>query len=98
MGNAEKFLAELGWREFSHHLLYHVPDLPERNFRPDFDAFPWSDDAALLHCWQRSEEHTSELQSLMRISYAVFFLKKKIKQEQQTINCTIHSHTDHKNR
>src|SRR3546814_5993860 len=33
------------------------------------------------HAWQlmdlRSEEHTSELQSLMRISYAVFFLKKK---------------------
>src|SRR3546814_6769324 len=28
----------------------------------------------------RSEEHTSELQSLMRISYAVFCLKKKIKQ------------------
>src|SRR3546814_9391079 len=28
---------------------------------------------------QRSEEHTSELQSLMRISYAVFFLKKKKK-------------------
>src|SRR3546814_5802009 len=27
---------------------------------------------------RRSEEHTSELQSLMRISYAVFFLKKKI--------------------
>src|SRR3546814_5065884 len=29
----------------------------------------------------RSEEHTSELQSLMRISYAVFCLKKKIKQQ-----------------
>src|SRR3546814_5750633 len=29
----------------------------------------------------RSEEHTSELQSLMRISYAVFCLKKKIKQK-----------------
>src|SRR3546814_9082487 len=27
-------------------------------------------------CWPRSEEHTSELQSLMRISYAVFCLKK----------------------
>src|SRR3546814_7919839 len=27
--------------------------------------------------WVRSEEHTSELQSLMRISYAVFCLKKK---------------------
>src|SRR3546814_6556701 len=31
---------------------------------------------------QRSEEHTSELQSLMRISYAVFCLKKKNKHEQ----------------
>src|SRR3546814_5508125 len=30
---------------------------------------------------RRSEEHTSELQSLMRISYAVFCLKKKKKQE-----------------
>src|SRR3546814_8614768 len=34
---------------------------------------------AVLHeaCQDRSEEHTSELQSLMRISYAVFCLKKK---------------------
>src|SRR3546814_7738195 len=31
----------------------------------------------------RSEEHTSELQSLMRISYAVFCLKKKIKEKIQ---------------
>src|SRR3546814_4163680 len=30
-----------------------------------------------LNNWKRSEEHTSELQSLMRISYAVFCLKKK---------------------
>src|SRR3546814_3143141 len=32
----------------------------------------------------RSEEHTSELQSLMRISYAVFCLKKKNKQDYHT--------------
>src|SRR3546814_2012504 len=32
----------------------------------------------------RSEEHTSELQSLMRISYAVFCLKKKTKQNTHT--------------
>src|SRR3546814_6259460 len=36
----------------------------------------------------RSEEHTSELQSLMRISYAVFCLKKK---KQKTNRCQIHS-------
>src|SRR3546814_10525210 len=34
----------------------------------------------------RSEEHTSELQSLMRISYAVFCLKKKKKIKNQTAN------------
>src|SRR3546814_8469885 len=33
--------------------------------------------APLLAAIERSEEHTSELQSLMRISYAVFCLKKK---------------------
>src|SRR3546814_963830 len=35
---------------------------------------------------ERSEEHTSELQSLMRISYAVFCLKKKTQQTQQAHN------------
>src|SRR3546814_6844232 len=34
----------------------------------------------------RSEEHTSELQSLMRISYAVFCLQKKKQQETHTTN------------
>src|SRR3546814_3389373 len=34
----------------------------------------------------RSEEHTSELQSLVRISYAVFCLKKKKTKQQQTHN------------
>src|SRR3546814_2968414 len=37
----------------------------------------------------RSEEHTSELQSLMRISYAVFCLKKKTKAKQT--NSAIHN-------
>src|SRR3546814_9785161 len=35
---------------------------------------------------ERSEEHTSELQSLMRISYAVFCLKKKIKTQTNKYN------------
>src|SRR3546814_5243383 len=39
----------------------------------------------------RSEEHTSELQSLMRISYAVFCLKKKKKKKKQ-----IHTEKQHK--
>src|SRR3546814_2064194 len=38
----------------------------------------------------RSEEHTSELQSLMRISYAVFCLKKKKTQKNKTEKSTEH--------
>src|SRR3546814_1341892 len=38
----------------------------------------------------RSEEHTSELQSLMRISYAVFCLKKKINKQQKSKNNIAH--------
>src|SRR3546814_7459601 len=41
----------------------------------------------VIHCAKRrSEEHTSELQSLMRISYAVFCLKKKTKIRTYEIN------------
>src|SRR3546814_7144656 len=39
----------------------------------------------------RSEEHTSELQSLMRISYAVFCLKKKNTNKEKTIVSTYHN-------
>src|SRR3546814_7011285 len=39
---------------------------------------------------QRSEEHTSELQSLMRISYAVFCLKKKKKHNNGQDTTTVH--------
>src|SRR3546814_6767619 len=41
------------------------------------DQFRWSGKAAATPGMARSEEHTSELQSLMRTSYAVFCLKKK---------------------
>src|SRR3546814_6657535 len=44
-------------------------------------------------CRSRSEEHTSELQSLMRISYAVFCLKKKKKTQQYYNKETNHTVT-----
>src|SRR3546814_1788665 len=43
-------------------------------------SIAWKSGSLKKKCWEslsRSEEHTSELQSLMRISYAVFCLKKK---------------------
>src|SRR3546814_1159188 len=48
--------------------------------------------------WSRSEEHTSELQSLMRISYAVFCLKKKKKTKRRKKDRTRDKKDDHKDK
>jgi len=52
-GKAWPFLSELLWREFSYHLLWHRPDMPEAPLRERFSGFPWQPDAALLRAWQR---------------------------------------------
>jgi deoxyribodipyrimidine photo-lyase len=49
----DKFLSELGWREFSHHLLYHFPHIVEHPFKEQFEAFPWLGNEAALRAWQR---------------------------------------------
>ena len=51
----EMVLRQLLWREFSYHILAHWPDLPEKPYRPEFAAFPWQPDDALLRKWQRGE-------------------------------------------
>ncbi len=48
-----QFLAELGWREFGYHLLYHFPVTPELPLREKFAAFPWKPSAEHLQAWQR---------------------------------------------
>jgi deoxyribodipyrimidine photo-lyase len=49
----EKFFSELGWREFSYHLLFHNPDLATKNLQPRFDGMEWRHDTKALHAWQR---------------------------------------------
>src|SRR3546814_2325509 len=63
---------------------------PQQHHRRDLPQLP-ADGARedRQHC-RRSEEHTSELQSLMRISYAVFCLKKK-KERRKTNDRTKHN-------
>ncbi len=50
---AAKFLSELGWREFSYHLLLASPDLATHNWRDDFDRFPWAGDETGFQAWKR---------------------------------------------
>ena len=51
--SADAFLRELGWREFSHHLLFHFPTTPDRPLRPEFERFPWRSAPDDLRAWQR---------------------------------------------
>ena len=51
--DVDKFLSELGWREFNYNLLFNAPDLATRNFQPRFDDFPWErPKKAMLKAWQ----------------------------------------------
>lgn len=50
--DAQHFLSEMIWREFSAYLLYHFPGLYKDSFIKKFNAFPWKNQAALLKAWQ----------------------------------------------
>src|SRR3546814_2610776 len=71
-GNEEAQVAAAR-RAFITDVRRHVQDIAQRYIVPGETA----ESALLFLPSERSEEHTSELQSLMRISYAVFCLKKK---------------------
>ena len=47
-----KFLVEIGWREFSYHLLYHFPSIPDQPLRAKYASFPWIEDKTNLKRWQ----------------------------------------------
>ena len=84
----DKFLSELGWREFCRHLLFDVPDLATRNLQPSFDDFPWKHDAKALRAWQRGRTgypivdagmrelwHTGVMHNRVRMVVASFLVK-----------------------
>ncbi|MBT8109274.1 MAG: DNA photolyase family protein, partial [Gammaproteobacteria bacterium] len=53
--DADRFLSELGWREFSNNLLYNEPTITTDNLQRKFDRFPWREDDESLRCWQQGE-------------------------------------------
>jgi deoxyribodipyrimidine photo-lyase len=50
-----QYLAEIGWREFAHHLIYHFPHTPTECLRSEFADFRWRRDAQMLKAWQRGQ-------------------------------------------
>ncbi len=55
LDSARKFLAEIGWREFSYVLLFHNPKLATENFKPAFDGFEWNPSEDNLQAWQHGQ-------------------------------------------
>ncbi|MEM7026781.1 MAG: deoxyribodipyrimidine photo-lyase [Pseudomonadota bacterium] len=49
---ALSYLRELAWRDFSNHLLFHWPDLPDDSFKKEYNLFPWAEDKKALIAWQ----------------------------------------------
>jgi deoxyribodipyrimidine photo-lyase len=83
-----QFIAELGWREFSHHLLFHFPHTCERPLRSEFEAFPWKPNLTRLQDWQRGRTgvplvdagmrelwHTGWMHNRVRMVVASFLVK-----------------------
>ncbi|WP_276199354.1 deoxyribodipyrimidine photo-lyase [Chelatococcus sp. XZ-Ab1] len=75
----EKFLAELGWREFSYHLLFHNPELACRNLQPRFDGMPWRHDPHALAAWQRGQTGYPLVDAGMRELWATGYMHNRVR-------------------
>ncbi len=77
--NTARFHAELGWREFAHHLLFHFPELPHTNLDRKFDRFPWRDDDEALRRWQRGQTGIPIVDAGMRELWQTGYMHNRIR-------------------
>tara|TARA_B100000989_G_scaffold297547_1_gene283622 strand:+ start:21 stop:1457 length:1437 start_codon:yes stop_codon:yes gene_type:complete len=77
--DGDHFLSELGWREFSHALLYYFPDLPRQNLQPRFDNFAWKDDTDALHHWQRGQTGYPIVDAAMRQLWKTGYMHNRLR-------------------
>lgn len=74
-----QFLAEVGWREFAHHLLFHFPHTPAEPLRPGFARFPWREDADALRAWQRGRTGYPFVDAGMRELWATGWMHNRVR-------------------
>lgn len=54
--NFQKFVAEIGWREFAYHLLWHFPETPTKPLKPQYAQFPFAPlNTDWLNAWQKGQ-------------------------------------------
>lgn len=78
-GGEHGFLKEILWREFAYHLLWHRPEMTEEPLRPEFRAFPWARDAALLRAWRRGRTGYPIVDAGMRQLWASGWMHNRVR-------------------
>ena len=74
-----KFLVEIGWREFSYHLLYHFPTIPDQPLREKYAAFPWLNDRENLKLWQLGNTGYPMVDAGMRQLYETGWMHNRVR-------------------
>ena len=74
-----KYLVEIGWREFSYHLLYHFPSLPDQPLRAKYASFPWIEDQANLKRWQFGNTGYPMVDAGMRQLYETGWMHNRVR-------------------
>ena len=77
--NANHFLSELGWREFSYSLLYHFPSLPTKNLNPRFEKFPWVKDQVGLKAWKSGRTGIPIVDAGMRQLWNIGYMHNRLR-------------------
>ena len=78
-GAIDKFLSEIGWREFCYHLLFHFPTMPDEAFNPKFSFFPWKEDPERLAAWQRGQTGYPIVDAGMRELWQTGFMHNRVR-------------------
>ena len=76
---ADRFLAEIGWREFAIHLLHHFPRITAQPLRAAFANFPWRDDPADLKAWQTGHTGYPIIDAGMRELWATGWMHNRVR-------------------
>jgi deoxyribodipyrimidine photo-lyase len=74
------YVRELGWREFSHHLLFHYPHTANENLNPRFAGFDWAEpEARALQSWQRGRTGIPIVDAGMREVWATGWMHNRVR-------------------
>jgi len=76
---ADKYLSEIAWREFSHSLLYYNEELPQSCLQEKFNAFPWREDEADLEAWRRGRTGYPIVDAGMRELWATGWMHNRVR-------------------